>query len=40
MKKNDNKSCKRNKCPYYEYKTCPHRKECDHSNETTWKESK
>lgn len=31
------KPCKRTKCPYYNYKICPHKKECDHSRELAWK---
>ena len=35
--KQDYKPCKRKKCPYYDYKICPHRKECDYSKESVWK---
>lgn len=36
MNKSEYKSCKRVKCPFYDYKICPHRTECDYSKDLRW----
>lgn len=38
--KKDYKPCKRKKCPYYDYKVCPHKNDCDHSKESVWRKMK
>lgn len=33
----DYKPCKRKKCPYYDYKICPHKNKCEYSKELVWR---